>query len=224
MTRHTIEGIEIDVDYCFRVIPVRLMRSKRTTSVCSSSTRTSSRDDLDEVDNPRNSEDEDEDEDDEDDDEFYNEKRSKAVHPVSYESVPGAPSPVIHYKLPKCDSSSVSSTINIGGSVKSSSKSYSKAQQSGAISKRNHAQLGKQLVQQSQTSSSATENDEESDNEKCEIVNSRNMLLRIWDTLLLFFNNPSQLTTQEESLVYLFFVILIAILVGVFINAVIISN
>lgn len=226
MTRYTIEGIEFDVDYCFRVVPVRVMRSKRTTSVCSSSTRTSSRDDLDEVDNSRNSDNEDDESDSENDEEFNedgNDKRSKVVIPVTYEYVSGTPSSVIHYKLPKSESSSSTATINLAGNVKSSSKSNLKAQQTGVISKRNHQQSSKQVVQQSQTSV-VTEKDEDSDNEKCEIVNSRNVFLRIWDTLQLFFNNPSKLSTHEESFVYVCLAILFAITVGVFIHAVGFSN
>ena len=84
-TRYTLDNIEYDIDYSLRVIPVRAMRSKRTTSVSSSI-----RDDIDEIDGESDSDSDEEEE-----------KAPASETPISYEYVSGVPSPVIHYKLPK---------------------------------------------------------------------------------------------------------------------------
>lgn len=184
------------------------MRSKRTTSVCSSSTRTS-RDDLDEVDNPRDSDDDD----DEDEDEL--DVSPKVEIPVTYEYVYGQPSTVINYKLPKSSEASTNSTINIGATARNGGKISNKSQQASAVSKRQLSQQSKQPAAALQVAT-VVEKEEESEEEECESVVTRNLLLRMWGKLLLFIYNRSKLSTQEESLIIVLGIFIVAFIVASF--------
>lgn len=187
----------------FRVTPVRVVKSKRTTSACSSSTRTSSRDDLDEVDGTRSS-----DESDDSDDE-------KAANdtPVTFEYVNGVPSSAFHYKLPKSaeptlGSNGTATTVITSQTVSSSrkgTKSSVKASQPIA-NKKNHHQL--QQVSETIVDSSIDEC-----STKVEIVN-QSLFLKLLNTIREFFYNRKNWSVTEESIIIWFGFMFFAVVVG----------
>lgn len=188
----------------FRVTPVRVVKSKRTTSACSSSTRTSSRDDLDEVDGTRSS-DESDDSDDED----------KAANdtPVTFEYVNGVPSSAFHYKLPKSaeptlGSNGTTTTVitsqNVGASRKGTKSSVKASQPS--VSKKNHQQF-------QQTSEAIVESSSDECLAKVEIVN-QSLFLKLLNTIREFFYNRKNWSVTEESIIIWFGFMFFAVVVG----------
>jgi hypothetical protein len=175
------------------VIPVRVMKSRRTTSVCSSSTRTSS----DEVDGGRSS-----DESDESDDE----KETISDMPVTFEYVQGPPSSVFHYKLSKTTEPLVIAT-NVSSQTKKGTKSSSKAQAQVNAAKKNHHQP--QQLQESNSDSSG----DESTTTKVESVN-QSLFLKLLNTIREFFNNRKNWTVTEESIIIWLGFMIFAIVVG----------
>lgn len=199
-----MESIDYDTDYSLRVIPVRVMKSKRTTSVCSSSTRTSSRDGTDEVDGRRSS-----DESDESDDE----KEPVNDTPVTFEYVHGAASTAVHYKLPKSAEPSGTTTTIItsqapGASRKGakSSAKASTAQSQSTANKKHHHQH--QPVQESAVDSSSDESSTE--------VESANQssFLKLLSAIREFFYNRNNWSVTEESIIiwfgFMFFAVVVA--------------
>lgn len=187
----------------FRVTPVRVVKSKRTTSACSSSTRTSSRDDLDEVDGTRSS-----DESDDSDDE-------KAANdtPVTFEYVNGVPSSAFHYKLPKSAEPTLGSngttttliTTSTVSALRKGAKSSIKALQP-AASKKNH-----HLLQQTLEPNVDSSSDECST--KVEIVN-QSLFLKLLSTIREFFYNRKNWSVTEESIIIWFGFMFFAVVVG----------
>lgn len=180
------------------------MKSKRTTSVCSSSTRTSSRDDIDEVDGTRSS-----DESDESDDE---KERINDV-PVTFEYVHGAASPALHYKLPKSaeptgvnGATTTIITSQAPASSRKNAKTSSKASLQPAVSKKNHHQL--QQIQESTVDSSSDESAT-----KVETAN-QSLFLKLLNTIREFFYNRKNWSVTEESVIIWLGFMLFAVVVG----------
>lgn len=185
----------------FRVTPVRVVKSKRTTSACSSSTRTSSRDDLDEVDGTRSSDESDDDE--------------KAANdtPVTFEYVNGVPSSAFHYKLPKSAEPSFGSngttttviTSQTVGALRKGVKSSLKASQP-AASKKNHHQL-------QHASEPIVDFSSDECSTKVEVVN-QSLFLKLLNTIREFFYNRKNWSVTEESIIIWFGFMLFAVIVG----------
>ena len=186
------------------MVPVRVMKSKRTTSVCSSSTRTSSRDDIDEVDGTRSS-----DESDDSDDE----KEPKNDVPVTFEYVHGAASPALHYKLPKSaepagvnGATTTITTSQASTSSRKNAKAALKVSLQPAVNKKNQHQL--QHVQESTVDSSSDECIS-----KVEIVN-QSLFLKLLNTIREFFYNRKNWSVTEESIIIWLGFMLFAVVVG----------
>lgn len=180
------------------------MKSKRTTSLCSSSTRTSSRDGIDEVDGTRSS-----DESDESDDE----KEPINDVPVTFEYVSGVASPAFHYKLPKsAEPSGVNgmiptmTTSQTSGPSRKGAKLSAKASVQPAVSKKNHHQL--QHLQEPVIDSS---NDETAT--KVEVVN-QSPFLKLLNTIRVFFYNRKNWSVTEESIIIWLGFMFFAVIVG----------
>lgn len=178
------------------------MKSKRTTSVCSSSTRTS-RDGIDEVDGSSSSDDSDDD------------KEPVNDTPVTFEYVHGVASPPLHYKLPKSAepthgaSGTTTTTITsqpAGASRKSgkSSAKASSAQSQSTVSKKHHHQ---QAVESSADSSI---------DEKSTTVESANqsLFLKLLSTIREFFYNRNSWSVTQESFIIWFSFMFFAVVVG----------
>lgn len=170
------------------------MKSRRTTSVCSTSTRTSS----DEVDGGRSS-----DESDESDDE----KEAISDMPVTFEYVQGPPSSVLHFKLSKTTEPVVVAT-NVSSQTKKSTKTSSKAQSQVNAAKKNQHQPQHQLHESTSDSSS-----DESTSMKIESVN-QSLFLKLLNTIREFFNNRKNWTVTEESIIIWLGFMIFAIVVG----------
>lgn len=184
------------------------MKSKRTTSVCSSSTRTSSRDGTDEVDGRRSS-----DESDESDDE----KEPINDVPVTFEYVHGAASPALHYKLPKSaeptginGATTTITTSQSSGPSKRGIKSSAKASVQPAVNKKNHHQL--QQVQEPTVDSSSDES-----TARVEIVN-QSFFPKLLNTILEFFYNRKNWSVTEESIIIWFGFMIFAVIVGLLLH------
>lgn len=181
----------------FRVVPVRVMKSKRTTSVCSSSTRTSSRDDIDEVDGRRSS-----DESDDSDDE----KEQINDVTVTFEYVHGAASPALHYKLPKsAEPTSTTTIITSQASVSSrkNAKASAKASMQPAVSKKNQQQVPESTIDSSSDECAS----------KAEIAN-HSLFLKLLNTIREFFYNRKNWSVTEESIIIWLGFMLFAVVVG----------
>lgn len=175
------------------------MKSRRTTSLCSSSTRTSSRDDIDEVDGDRSS-----DESDSDD-----EKERVNDMPVTFEYVQGAPSPNFHFKLlksaePTSIAASASSQM-AGASRKGVKASVSKTSSHVTISRKTQHQL-QQLPEPIVDTSS------EECSTKVEIAN-QSLFLKLLNQIRGFFSNRNNWTVTEESIIiwlgFMFFSVIV---------------
>lgn len=174
------------------------MKSKRTTSLCSSSTRTSSRDDLDEVDGDRSS--------DESDDE---EKEHVNDRPVTFEYVQGAASPSFHFKLLKSAEPAQITTLvapsQAAGVSRKGPKASVKVSSQFTISRKSHhqpQQLSEPIVDSS-SDESAT---------KVEIAN-QSQFLKLLSTIREFFSNRKNWTVTEESIIiwlgFMFFSVIV---------------
>lgn len=203
--------VEYDTDYSLRVIPVRVMKSKRTTSVCSSSTR-NSHDDSDEVDGRQSS---DEDESDDETKERVNDT------PITYEYVYGTASPAYHYKLPKSadphsnvNASTTMTTITsqtTGTSRKTSKTSATKsAQLQTASKKHHHVQLSHKSVEMESTVD--TSDDEKPAKELA--TTNQSLFLNLLRAIREFFYNRNNWSVTEESIIIWFGFMLFAIIVG----------
>lgn len=197
------------------------MKSKRTTSLCSTSTRTtsSSRDDIDDVDGRGNVDD---DSDEDSDDETYV-KRPINDQPVTYEYVYGTASSVVHYKLPKVTEplmTSVASTTttttiisnhptNIRKNVKfnANSKLTSSTPQMSAVNKKHQQQM------EPTTSTNVNEVSIDTITES-----NKSPFLRIINRIKLFYFNRHQWSDNEKALVGLLVIMLIAVIVGCFLQ------
>lgn len=197
------------------------MKSKRTTSLCSTSTRTtsSSRDDLDDVDGKRNVND---DSDSDSDDDGYV-KRPINDQPVTYEYVYGTASSVVHYKLPKVTEplmTSVASTTttttiisnhptNVRKNVKfnTNSKLTSSTTQMSAVNKKH------QHLMDPMTSTNVNEVSIDTITES-----NKSPFLRFINTIKLFYFNRHQWSDNEKAIVGLLVIMLIAVIVGCFLQ------
>lgn len=175
--------------------------------MCSSSTRTSSRDDIDEVDGARSS--------DESDDSDSEEKRVNDV-PVTFEYVHGIASPAVHYKLPKCaEPTTTTTTITsqpAGASrkgAKSSVKAAAAQSQSTASKKHNHHH---QQVAESQVDSSTDVSVAE------DVSANQSLFLKLLNTIREFFYNRKNWSVTEESIIIWFGFMLFAIVVGLLLH------
>ena len=191
------------------------MKSKRTTSVCSSSTR-NSQDDSDEVDG-RHSSDESEDESDDDTKERINDT------PITYEYVYGTASPAYHTKLPKsaadpqsnpnASAAVVSSQSTSGTSRKTSKANTAKSAQlqTTASKKHHHVQQSHKL-----TEVEATTLDSSDDEKSTKDVASANpsMFLNFLKVIREFFVNRNNWSVTEESIIIWLGFMLFAIVVG----------
>jgi hypothetical protein len=163
------------------------MKSKRTTSVCSSSTRTSSRDDTDEVDGRRSS-----DESDESDDE----EKHKNETPVTFEYVYGAASPALHYKLPKsAEPTSVSTTTTITNQPAGKKNTKSTKTTAAPIVNKKHNHHQHQTIQESTVESS-------SDESTAEVVSiNQSLFLKLLNTIREFFYNRNNWSVTQEAII-----------------------
>lgn len=179
------------------------MKSKRTTSICSSSTRTST----DEVDGGRSSSDE--------SDESDDEEKPKNDVPVTFEYVHGSPSTAVHFKLPKsaepvhgATTTTIITSQPAGASrkgTKSSSKA-SAAQVQSIATKKHHQQ--QQLVQEPIVDSS-------SDESSTEVVSvNQSLFLKLLNTIREFFYNRKNWSVTEESIIIWFGFMFFAVVVG----------
>jgi hypothetical protein len=190
---------------------VRVMKSKRTTSVCSSSTR-NSHDDSDEVDG-RHSSDESENESDDEANERVNDA------PVTYEYVMGTASPAYHFKLPKSadpqNNPNVSTTVTtISSQVTGTSRKTTKANiaKSAQTASKKHPH-----VQQSHKNVEVEPQSDSSDDEKpTKAVASANqsLFLNLIKAIREFFYNRKNWSVTEESIIIWFGFMLFAIVVG----------
>jgi hypothetical protein len=175
------------------------MKSKRTTSVCSSSTRTST----DEVDGGESS-DESDDSDDED----------KPVNdvPVTFEYVYGSPSTAVHFKLPKsAEPTTTTTTITSSQSVGASSsrkgtklKSSTAQVQSIAAAKKHHQQLVQEPIVDSSSDESCTD----------VVSTNQSLFLKLLTTIREFFYNRKNWSVTEESIIIWFGFMFFAVVVG----------
>lgn len=183
------------------------MKSRRTTSACSSSTRSSSRDGMDEVDGTRSSDDSDDSEDEE--------RRPKNDLPVTFEYVNGAASSAFHYKLPKQTepahgangpTMTVTTTQMSGGASRKGAKSSVKASSQLVASKKNHHQLQQtpETVVDSSSDECATSD---------EVVN-QSLFLKLLNTIREFFYNRKNWSVTEESIIIWFGFMFFAVVVG----------
>lgn len=199
------------------------MKSKRTTSVCSSSTR-NSHDDSDEVDGRQSS-------DESDSDESDNGKARERINdtPITYEYVYGTTSPAYHYKLPKstdqhATSASTAMTTIVSQSTGSSRKiskaggggggnSNAKSSQMQLTKKHHHVQ--QQQQQQSHKVETEVNSNESSDDEKATEVASakQSLFLNLLKAIREFFYNRNNWSVTEESIIicagFLFFAIVV---------------
>lgn len=160
------------------------MKSKRTTSLCSTSTRTSSRDDIDEVDGDRSSSDESDDE----------EKEAANDMPVTFEYVQGAQSPAFHFKLLKAAEPSVTATTASSQSAsRKGTKASSKVSSQVTVTSRKNQHQPQQLAEPVVDASS----DESST--KVEIANQSQFLKFL--TIREFFSNRKNWSVTEESII-----------------------
>lgn len=162
------------------------MKSRRTTSLCSSSTRTSSRDDIDEVDGDRSS-----DESDDDDD-----KEQANDMPVTFEYVQGAQSPAFHFKLLKAAEPSVTASVAASQSASASrkgTKASSKVASQITVSSRKNQHQPQQLAEPVVDAAS----DECST--KVEAANQSQFLKFL--TIREFFSNRKNWSVTEESII-----------------------
>lgn len=200
-----------------------MMKSKRTTSVCSSSTRHSN--DSDEVDGRQSSDESDSDESDNED----SVKRRINDIPITYEYVYGTASPAYHYRLPKSSdihttSSTTTSMTTISsqstGTSRKSTKSNSNAKSSqsqvsgGAAKKHYHMQ------QSHKSSTTVAETDashnDSSENEKLTDVTAtkQSLFLNLLKAIREFFYNRNNWSVTEESIIIWFGFMFFAIVVG----------
>ncbi|KAL7044458.1 hypothetical protein ACKWTF_001915 [Chironomus riparius] len=214
-TRFT-ETVEYDTDYSLRVIPVRVMKSKRTTSVCSSSTRNSH--DSDEVDGRQSS---DESDSDESDDEV---KRRINDTPVTYEYVLGTASSAYHYRLPKSSevhavaanstiTTASSQSTNASRKVTKSSVSAKSSQSQVNVSKKHHHM--QQSHKPSNVETELNSVDSSDDEKPAEVTSAKQSLfLNLLKAIREFFYNRNNWSvTQESIFIWLIFMIF-AIIVG----------
>lgn len=195
-----------------------MMKSKRTTSVCSSSTR-NSHDDSDEVDG-RHSSDESEGESDYEGDEV---KERTNVLPITYEYVYGAASPVYHYKLPKSadphSNPNISTTMttissqSTGASRKTSKANSAKSAQLQTTNSKKHH------VQQSHKSSMMETEPilDSSDDEKPikdDTSAKQGLFLNVLKAIREFFYKRNDWSVTEESIIIWLGFMLFAIVVG----------
>lgn len=194
------------------------MKSKRTTSVCSSSTR-NSHDDSDEVDG-RHSSDESEDESDDDD-----AKERINDTPITYEYVFGTASPAYHTKLPKSaadpqnnPNASAATTTIVSQSTSGTSRKTSKASsakstqlQTAASKKHHHVQQSHKLMEVE-----ATTLDSSDDEKSTKDVASTNqsLFLNLLKVIREFFYNRNNWSVTEESIIIWFGFMFFAIVVG----------
>lgn len=188
-----------------------MMKSKRTTSTCSSSTR-NSHDDSDEVDG-RQSSDESEDESDAETKERVNDT------PITYEYVYGAASPAYHYKLPKsadphniANASTTMTTISsqsTGSSRKTSKTSATKSAQLQTAKKHHHVQ---QSHKKDEMESPVESSDDEKPTKELETTN-QSLFLNL-QAIREFFYNRNNWSVTEESIIIWFGFMFFAIVVG----------
>lgn len=161
------------------------MKSKRTTSLCSSSTRTSSRDDIDEVDGDRSSDESDDDE-----------KERANDMPVTFEYVQGAQSPAFHFKLLKAAEPSVTASTASSQSASASRKgtrASSKVSSQVTVSNRKNQHQPQQLVEPVLDAAS------DDCSAKVEIANQSQFLKFL--TIREFFSNRKNWSVTEESII-----------------------
>lgn len=188
------------------------MKSRRTTSVCSSSTR-NSHDDSDEVDG-RHSSDESEDESDNDGDE-----RKERINdaPITYEYIYGTASPAYHYKLPKTADphNNASTTITTipnptSGASRKTSKLTKSAQMQTVGKKHHHVQASHKSIESEPTLDSS---DDEKPAKELASTN-QSLFLNLLKSIREFFYNRNNWSVTEESIIIWFGFMFFAIVVG----------
>lgn len=171
------------------------MKSKRTTSIGSSSTRTS---DIDEVDNAHSS------------DDSESEDESKPVNdtPVTFEYVYGVASPALHYKLPKSAEPAQTTTTII------TSQPAGGARKSGKVSKAVPAQSHTTAKKHSNHQQAEPAVASSSDEVASEVVSvNQSLFLKLLNTIREFFYNRKNWSVTEESIIiwcgFMFFAIIV---------------
>lgn len=192
------------------------MKSKRTTSICSSSTKTSSRDDIDAVDGARSSDESDSESDDNED-----EKENVNDTPIAYEYVYGATSPVIHYKWPKSTEPTLSTNVSAATIISSqamTARKSSKISSSKVASVQIQSTTSKKHqtpVQQQQQQTTDATADSSSDESVTEIPpTNASPFLKLINAIREFFYNRKNWSVTEESLFIWFVFMFFAVVVG----------
>lgn len=192
------------------------MKSKRTTSVCSSSTRNSN--DSDEVDGRQSSDESDSDESDNED-----VKRRINDTPVTYEYVYGTASPAYHYRLPRSSEIHAAQSNTALTTISSQSTSTSrKTTKSNVSAKSSQSQVNVKKhhhMQQSHKSSpieTELNSVDSSDDEKpTEVASAKQSLfLNLLKAIREFFYNRNNWSVTEESIIIWFGFMFFAIVVG----------
>lgn len=169
-----------------------MIKSKRTTSVGSSSTRTST----DEVDCGHSSSDE--------SDESDDEEKPVDDLPVTYEYVYGSPSPAFLYKLIKSVEPVATAVTSLP--VKKNSKASTKSSlgQTIAAKKHHHEKLVQEPVAESSSDECST------------VVDSANqsLFLKLLNTIREFFYNRKNWSVTEESIIIWLGFMFLAVVVG----------
>lgn len=200
------------------------MKSKRTTSLCSTSTRTtsSSHDDIDDVDGRRNVDDDSDDSDEDSDDETYV-KKPINDQPVTYEYVYGTASSVVHYKLPKVTeplmtsvASTTTTTTIISNHPTNNRKNVKFNANSKLTSSTQHLSAVNKKHQQLMDPTTSTNVNEVSNDTITE--SNKSPFLRFINRIKLFYFNRHQWSDNEKALVGLLVIMLIAVIVGCFLQ------
>jgi type IV secretory pathway VirB10-like protein len=194
------------------------MKSKRTTSVCSS------RNSADEVDGNNSS-----DESDSDESEVESETKKKASQvPITYEYVLGVASPAFHYKLPKAAveqhavsanatttaASSQATSSTRKQSAKSNATKASGQAQANSNKKHHHVQQSHKIVESEASPSEAL-----GDEKQVEVSSAKQSLfLKLLKAIREFFYNRNNWSVTEESVIICSMFMLFAIVVGSILN------
>lgn len=191
------------------------MKSKRTTSVCSSSTRNSH--DSDEVDGRQSSDESDSDESDDD------VKRRINDTPVTYEYVYGTASSAYHYRLPKSSEvhavtanstmTTISSqTTSATRKVAKSNVSAKSSQSQATVSKKHHMQ---QSHKPSNVETELNSVDSSDDEKPAEVTSAKQSLfLNLLKAIREFFYNRNNWSVTQESIIIWLAFMIFAIFVG----------
>jgi len=187
--------------------------------MCSSSTRTSSRDDIDQVDGARSSDDE--------SDSDADDKEPINDIPVTFEYVYGTPSPALHYKLPKTaepTASNGSTTTTISSQPpapptrKTTKSSKSAGAQSQSLTAKKHnsnSSSNSHHQQQQQRMTEELADATASDESATEVVSaSQGRLVKLHSAIREFFDNRKNWSDGQKAFIICFGFMIFAVILG----------